>query len=145
MKKTILLLFLLLFTLLPAQAVRKVEANPINVAVILTEQPDSASIASTCEYYGYVNQPSQDGYTVYQHPKGSTIRYKYTVAENGKSYPTIEVKSKYSQKDKEQLLQQLNFRKNGNTYERKAIGHHTRCSSAPQGYLRFSNHPKPKK
>ena len=145
MKKTILLLILLLFTLLPAQAVRKVDANPINVAVILTEQPDSASIASTCEYYGYVSQPSQDGYTVYQPPKGSTIRYKYTVAENGKSYPTIEVKSKFSQNERNEILRNLNFQKKGDTYERKAIGHQTRCSSAPQGYLRFSNHPKPKK
>ena len=144
MKKITLLLSLLLFTLLPTHAVKKVEANAINVAVMLTEQPDSAGIASTCEYYGYVSQPKQDGYNVYKHPNGSIIRYTFTTEEDGKSYPTIEVKSKDSQKGKEEILQELNFKKNVNGYERRALGHHTTCSTS-QGFLRFINHPKSKK
>ncbi|MDE6742074.1 MAG: hypothetical protein K2J58_07065 [Muribaculaceae bacterium] len=124
--------------------VKKIEANPINVAVMLTEQLDSASIAATCEYYGYINQPSQDGYVTFKHPNGSIIRYSFTIADNGKQYPTIEVKSKGTQKEKDQRLQELNFNKNGNTYERRSIGYTTRCTSAPQGFLRLSNHPKEK-
>ena len=120
-KKITLLLSLLLFTLLPTHAVKKVEANAINVAVMLTEQPDSAGIASTCEYYGYVSQPKQDCYNVYKHPNGSIIRYTFTTAEDGKSYPTVEVKSKASQKGKEEILQGVNFKKEGKGYERRAL------------------------
>lgn len=114
MRKEILILTLLLFlNILPIHAVKKVEANAINVAVMLTEQVDSDGIASTCEYYGYERQPSQDGYDVYKHPNGSIIRYTFTTAENGNEYPTIEVKSKGTQKDKDKLLKGLNFQKNG--------------------------------
>lgn len=145
MRKIIIIFAFILFTLLPAVAVKKVEANAINVAVMLTEQLDSDGIASTCEYYGYQRQPSQDGYDVYKHPNGSIIRYTFTTAENGKEYPIIEVKSKGTQKDKDELLQGLNFQKSGSSYERKAIGHQTQCSSSSQGFLCFSNHPKEKK
>lgn len=142
MKKLTLIHALLLLTILPIHAVRKVEANAINVAVMLTEQVDTDAIASTCEYYGYERQPSQDGYNVYKHPNGSIIRYTFTTAENGKEYPTIEVKSKGNQKDNDELLQGLNFQKSGNSYERKSIGHRTRCTSSSQGSLCFSNYPK---
>ena len=150
MRKLTLILTLLFFTLLPLSAeskfevmpVKKIEANPINVAVMLTEQLDSASTAATCEYYGYINQPSQGDFTVFKHPNGSIIRYNFTTADNGKQYPTIEVKSKGTQKDKDKILESLNFMKNGNSYERKSIGYHTLCSSAPNGYLRLSNHSK---
>ena len=124
--------------------IKKFNPNPINVAVLLTEQLDSASMASTCEYYGYINQPSQDRYVTFKHPNGSIIRYNFTIADNGKLYPTVEVKSKGTQKDKDQRLQELNFKKNGNTYERRSIGYITRCASAPQDFLRLSNHPKEK-
>lgn len=117
-----LLLTILLFTLLPASAenkfevmpVKKIEADPINVAVILTEKLDSTSMVSTCEYYGYVNQQSQEDFTVFKHPNGSIICFNFTTADNGKKYTTAEVKSNDSQKEKDQKLQQLNFRKNGN-------------------------------
>lgn len=124
--------------------VKKIEANPINVAVMLTEQLDSADMAATCEYYGYINQPSQDGYVTFKHPNGSIIRYNFAIADNGKQYPTVEVKSKGTQKEKDKLLQELNFKKNGNVTERRSIGFITRCTTAPQGYLRLSNHPKEK-
>lgn len=138
------LLSLIFLHALPASAVKKFDVNPINLAVILTEQPDSARIADVCEYYGYINQPSQDGYEVYLHPNGSIIRYMYIDGEDGKRYPTIEVKSNTTKKEKDHILKQLNFKQRGSSYERTSIGYQTRCSSATGGYLRFSNHPKPR-
>ena len=124
--------------------VKKIEANPINVAVMLTEQLDSAAAAATCQYYGYVNQPSQDGMTVYKHPNGSIIRYSFTIADNGKQYPTVEVKTKGTQKEKDKILESLNFKKNGNVNERRSIGFITHCTSAPQDFLRLKTIPKSK-
>ena len=141
------ILSLIFISPLPAGAVKKVEANPINVAVILTEKTDSASIASTLLYYGYVlssdSNPSQK--TEYIHPNGSVIRYSFTKADNGKLYPTIEVTSKASQKEKDQILKSLNFQKNGNAYERRSISHSTRCTNGPRGSLIFQQQPKPGK
>lgn len=138
------LLSLIFISPLSAYAVNKHEANPINLALILTEKNDSATIASICEYYGYQVQPSQDGYTVYQHPNGSIIRYNFTQAEDGRQYSTIEVKSNISSREQDEILKDLRFQKTGNTYERPSFTHLTCCASN-QGYLKFSNHPKSKK
>lgn len=124
--------------------VKKIEANPINVAVMLTEQLDSASTAATCEYYGYVNQPSQDGFSVFKHPNGSIIRFTFTTADNGKQYPTVEVKSKGTQKENDKILESLNFKKNGNVSERRSIGFTTQCATASQGFIRLQAIPKSK-
>ena len=143
--KYFLPLFLLLFSLLPiGAATLKIEANPINVAAILTELPDSVALASTCEYYGYIRQSPQDGYTVYKHPNGSVIRYSFNEADNGKEYSTIEVTSKISQKEKDQILQELNFQKAGSDYERRSVGYTTRCINGHRGSLIFQQQPKPK-
>ncbi|MDE5871227.1 MAG: hypothetical protein K2H22_04755 [Muribaculaceae bacterium] len=150
MRQIILTLVILLFTLLPTGAankldihpVKKIEANPINVAAMLTERPDSASVASTCEYYGYTLQSPQDGYTVFRHPNGSVIRFTFKEEKNGKRYSTIEVRSKASQKEKDQILQTLNFQKSGNAYVRRNIGYTTQCTNGPQGSLVFQQQPK---
>ena len=138
------LLSLILISPLSANAANKHEANPINLAVILTEKNDSATIASICEFYGYQAQSSQDGYTVYQHPNGSIIRYTFTPADDGRQYATIEVKSKISSREQEEIFKDLRFQKTGTAYERPFFTHLTRCSQS-QGFLRFSNHPKSKK
>ncbi len=122
--------------------IRKIEANPINVAVSLTERTDSATIASICEYYGYINQPSQKDYTVFQHPKGSIIRYSFKKADvtTGSKYPTIEVKCKGTQKEKEVILKNLNFQKSGNSYERRGMSSSIRCISGTRGFLIIQQH-----
>ena len=144
MKKILLSLTILIMNLLTAIGANKIEANPINLAAILTEKNDSVSIASICEFYGYRNQPSQDGYTIFHHPNGSIIRYKFTIAEDNNKYSSIEVKSKVSHKEQEEILQNLKFQKTSNGYERRSFNLQTTCSSS-QGYLRFVNRPKSKK
>ena len=145
MKKLTLLIFLL-FSLLPLHAVKKIEANPINIAVMLTQETDTARMTSTLRYYGY--KPSFENSTSYQtasaglssgetytftHQNGSVIRYKFTNTDQ--KYPTIEVTSKVSQKEKDQTLKNLNFQKTGNSYERKTVGYTTRCVNGPHGLL----------
>ena len=144
--KYILPLLAILFSLLPTGAATlKIEANPINVAAILTELPSSTALASTCEYYGYIRQSPQDGYTVYKHPNGSVIRYSFNEADNGKSYSTVEVTSNISQKEKDQILQEnLNFQKTGNAYERRSVGYTTRCTNGRHGALIFQQRRKTK-
>lgn len=138
------LLSLIFISPLYVSAANKLEANPINIAVILSEKNDSATMASVCEFYGYQVQTSQDGYTVYHHPNGSIIRYAFSTADDGRQYATIEVKSKMSSKEQDKILKDFRFRKSSNVYERPSFTHMTRCALT-QGYLRFSNHPKSKK
>ena len=144
MKYLTLTLALLLFTLFPAEAIKKIEANPINIAAMLAQETDTASMAATCDYYGYLPQPSQNGYTVFKHPNGSMIRFIITDSDAYRNYPTIEVTSKATQKEKENIIEDLQYRKVGNTFEKRHIGFTTRCSSGPRGSLRFTSHPKQK-
>lgn len=102
---------------------------------MLMQRTDTSSIASALRYYGYemhVSQPA-DGSAVYTHPNGSTIRYKYV--DPNQPFPTVEVTSKVSAKEDEQILQGLRFEKTGNTYEQKSIGYITRCQFGPHRTL----------
>lgn len=143
MKKIYIFSILSLFILLSfnARAVKKIEANPINIAVMLTQETDTARIASTCEYYGYARQHSQDDFTVFAHNKGSLIRYKFIT---GEKYPTIELRSNVSSKEKDRILKNLNFQKIGNAYELKTIGYIIHCLSRPHSTLIFTGQSKPK-
>lgn len=136
-----LLSFIFLFSL-PVMAVKKIEANPINVAVMLMQEGDTAKMASTCEYYGYIRQPQNNGYTVFTHVNGSSIRYKYS--DSHQNFPTVEVTSKGTTKEKDKTLQNLNFTKNGNAYEQKSVGFFTHCTFGPHGTLILTRHTKPK-
>ena len=149
--KRFLPLILLLITLLPAQAVKKIEANPINIAFLLAQETDSAKMASICDYYGY--QPYNDngnsnksasaglssGETnTYRHPNGSIIRYTFRDATEAQPYPQVEVKTRQSSKDIDFTLTDLRFEKQDNGYERK-LGqysrHATTCKRGHNGFL----------
>lgn len=142
MKKYLIfsILSLIFLCSFPVRAVKKIEANPINVAVMLMQEKDTTSMASTCEYYGYTRQPENNGYTIFKHLNGSQIRYKYS--DSNQTFPTVEVTSKASFKEKNQILQNLNFNKVGNTYEQKSVGFTTRCSFGPHGTLILTRHTK---
>ena len=157
MKHPLLILTLLLLAILPASAVKKIEANPINVAFILAQETDSAKIASICDYYGY--QPSPDNTTLpsggrgaysstYLHPNGSILRISFRDATPDQPYPQVEVKSKQSSKDIDYTLTDLRFEKQGNGYERK-LGQYARystiCKHTPRGFLLFQHIHLPRK
>lgn len=137
------LLSLLIFPTLSSQTRKNVEANPINVAVSLMHRTDTASMASTCNYYGYTRQSPHAGYTIFSHPNGSIIRYKYT--DSSQSFPTVEVTSKVAAKERDQILQNLRFEKVGNVLEQKSIGFSTRCQLGSHGTLILTRHTKLRK
>ena len=138
--KHFLTLLLLIFTLLPASAIKKFEANPINIATVMVSKTDSAQIASTCEYYGFTYQGVEDGYTVMKRTNGNEI--KFTFNNNGtiNKYPTIVVKIKEAHKEIDARLKELNFEKKGNTYEIKQNQYSrfiTQCNCGPHNTLIF--------
>ena len=119
MKQILLTITLLILTLIPASAIKKFEANPINIAAVMVEKTDSAQIASTCEYYGFTYQGVEDGYTVLKRSNNSEI--KFTFNDNGttQKYPIIVVKTNETRKEIDAKLKELNFEKAGNIYEIK--------------------------
>lgn len=137
--KYFLPLILLLFTLLPAGAVKKVDANPINVAVVIVEKGDSTKIASLFDYYGYEKQGIENGRQLMRTANGHKIKYTFQQDEVKPSrYPTIVVKTNVTQKEIETTLKELKFIKVGNAYDRSISRYHnyiTRCSLGPNNTL----------
>ena len=138
--KYILTLTLLLLTLLPASAVKKIEANPIYIAASLVEKTDSANVASILEYYGYNLQDSENGYCIMRHPNGSEIRFSFNENGHSKKYPTVTVKHNATHKDITERLKELDYEKSGNGYVRartKTSRYLTQCTTGRQSTLTF--------
>ena len=145
MKKYLFTLLLLLSTLLPAKAVKKFDANPINVAVVIVEKGDSTEITKLFDYYNYTPQGTTDGYKIMKTPNGNEIRYSFTDSKDRGKITKVIVKTKSSHKDIEKLLAELKFKKVGNTYERMIHRYNnqiTQCCFGPSNTLifeRFTN------
>ena len=138
MKQILLTLTLLLLTLLPAGAVKKINPNPINLAITLVEKTDSAKIASTLTYYGYTLQHIEDGYNVMKNSNGNEIRYSFKENNSIHKYPTVIVKTEGTHKTLDSKLKELNFEKVGNDYERmknKYSKYKTQCKFGPKNTL----------
>lgn len=138
--KQILLTITLLLTLLPASAVKKIEANPINIAASLVEKTDSAKIASTLEYYGYLPSGIENGYQILKHSNSTEIRFTFN--ENGipTQYPTVIVKHNTHSKDIPDCLKGLDFESihNGYKKEKNQFSRYiTQCQHGPKGTLIF--------
>lgn len=145
MKKHLFLIIAFLLIMLSANAVRKIEANPINIAAILVEKTDSDDMSSICEYYGYIWESSDSNYTIYKHPTNGSI-IKYTIFEE---YPnqrltTVEVKSKVNGKEIDNILKDLNFKPTNKGYERQSFGFVYHCTAGNHGYLMFTQQKKQK-
>lgn len=139
--KTILLTLTLLLTLLPANAAtKKFEPNPINVAAVIVTKSDSTKVASSCEYYGFVYQGVEDGYTVMKRANGAEI--KFTFKDNGKTqeYPIVVVQAKGTHKKIDECLKELSFEKEGSIYKAPYNPYSryiTQCSFGPRNTLIF--------
>ncbi|MDE5998318.1 MAG: hypothetical protein K2G77_08940 [Muribaculaceae bacterium] len=147
--KLIFCILSLIFLLpLSAYAVKKIDANPINVAYILSQKTDPDAISSTLIYYGYTPQPkgnltpdtSKPETFVYTHPNGSVIKYTFKDISESHPCPYIEVKSNKGSNETIKVLENLAFKKKGSGYLRN-IGKHakteTHCTHGSQGYLIF--------
>ena len=140
--KHLLPLLLLLLTLLPqiTNAAKKIEANPINIAAQLVEKTDSAKVASTLEYYGYVSQGTEDGYQIMRTPNGNEIWFSFTEATSTNKYPTIVVKTRVTTKSIDAILKELDFEKSGNGCEKMKNAHSkfkTKCNFGSNNTLIF--------
>ena len=117
MKQILLSITLLLLALLPASAVKKISADPINIAITLVEKTDSAKVASTLTYYGYTLQNIENGYTVMKDLNGNEIRFSFKESDSSNKYPTVIVKTQGAHKAIDLKLKELNFERVGNNYE----------------------------
>lgn len=145
MKQILLIFTLFLLSIIPSVAATlKFDVNPICVAARLAEQEDSVRIASICKYHGYEAQPSEDGYAVFKNPNGDIIRFTISDGINGRKYPTIEIKTITSHKGMEDILENINYKNQGHSYERRLIDRIIRCVPTHNHILRFTTHPKNK-
>lgn len=146
MKKYLIfsVLSLVFIASLPARAIKRITANPINIASRLVLQPDSAEVASTLEYYGYSYSPNTetqaqladiwDTAATFTYPDGSIIRFAYLDRVDKQNYPTLQVYTKQSRAETEKKLQELDYKKNGNHYENilsKYSRYLTKCTFGP--------------
>ena len=116
-------------------AVKKVDANPINVAVLIAEKGDSTQVASIFQYYGYTPQGMENDYQVMKHFNGNEMRYSFNDSGISQKYPTIVVKTEASQKEIDAILTELKFIETGNNYERTVSRYNnyiTRCTFGPR-------------
>ena len=104
------------------------------------EKTDSAKVASTCEYYDFAYQGVEDGYTVMKRPNGDEITFTFRENGNPHKYPTVVVMAKETHKEIDKQLKELNFEKEGNSYEIKhnQFGRFiTQCGFGPNNTLIF--------
>ena len=83
MKKHLFTLLFILFTIISGGAVKKVETNHINVAIMIVEKGDNAKITKIFDYYGYTIQDITDGFQVLKHPNGSEMHYLFSHSNDG--------------------------------------------------------------
>lgn len=140
MKKYFFTILLIALFNIPINAIKKIEANPINIAVSLTEKNDSAKIVSDLNYYGYTPNKPAKGTTEFIHSNGSIISFIMPDSHSKGEYPTIEVLSKTSGNELDNILKDLRFKKVGNRYERnnsKYDKYLTRCTHGSSGKLKI--------
>ena len=137
MKKIFPLLFSILF-FLPAFAVKTINVNPVNLAVVIVEKSDSAKIQKEFAYYGYTNEGTKDGYTIMRSPNGIEICYSFQDNLPSEKFPTVVVTDEEDDKDLSQRLFDLNFKRKGNTYTKIATrddNHLIQCTFGPSNTL----------
>ena len=147
MKKHILTLLFILFTIISGGAVKKFEANPINVAVVIIEKEDNNEITKLFDYYGYTLQGTSDGYQIMKTSSGNEIRYSFTDTNDESKNTTVIVKTKATHKEIDNLLTELKFKKVGNIYERMIHRYNnqvTNCSFGPRNTLVLQRNSTPK-
>lgn len=106
---------------------KRITGEPVNIGVLLVNQNSLDEMIETCEYYNMTPQAMDDnGYTVYKHPDGSTIRFKVSVQED-KTFPIVKITTKKKSKDIEKILTELRFKKTDNGYETSGRLVRTHC------------------
>lgn len=147
MKKTIFLLVAVFYTMLASGAKKEtnptanpLNANPINVAVLIIEKGDSTKIVDLFDYYGYSLHDTTAGYKVMKDSRGNEIKYTFDDPLSAGKYPKVIVKTNEKRKEIDKRLKDLQFKKDGDIYEhminrdKKYI---TKCSFEKKNILVF--------
>lgn len=136
------LIYLIFITTLPAGAVKIIEVNPINLAVVIVEKVDSTKIRREFNYYGYTLQGTEDGYKIMRGPNGNEIRYSLEKKSKSDYNSTVIVKSNESQAEIDESLKDLRFKKKGDIYTRIGESDNSfiiQCKLGPSNTLIFKN------
>lgn len=80
------------------------QVSPINVAIKIVEDLDTAHMAATCRYYGLTETQSKGGFKVFNSPDGTEIRLAMT-----SEGPIIEVTTKQKLKQLKALIEANGF------------------------------------
>ena len=134
-----LLYFLFSYIVGLAQTVAKVD--PVNMGILLMEQPSSAKMRSTCEYYNLSEEMERDGFQVYSFPDGSKIEFKVEEQED-RRYPTVKVITKEKPSSISKNLSDCGYKKTSDGYVKGSKFEHrrTRCrvSNGSKSVLTFT-------
>ncbi len=140
----VLVSFLFLYTVGFAQTVAKV--NPVNIGILLMEQPSVAKMKSTCEYYNLSEEMEEEGFEVYSFPDGSKIEFKVEEKED-RRYPTVKVITKEKTSSISKNLSDCGYRKTSDGYVKGSKFEHrrTRCrvSGSSKSVLTFTKEYNP--
>lgn len=137
-------LFVIVFLLISfistsAQGVAKV--NPVNVGLLLIEQPSVTKMKSICEYYDLSEEPEEDGSEVYSFPDGSKVEFKVEMMGE-RRYPTVKVFTGESHSSISKKLSDCGYRKVSDGYVKGSKFEHrrTRCrvSGGAKSVLTFT-------
>ena len=122
----VLVAFLFSYTAGFAQTVAKV--SPVNIGLLLMEQPSVAKMKSTCEYYNLSEEMEEGGFQVYSFPDGSKIEFKVEERED-RRYPTVKVITKEKPSSISKNLSDCGYRKTSDGYVKGSKFEHrrTRC------------------
>ncbi|MDE6017823.1 MAG: hypothetical protein K2G85_03295 [Muribaculaceae bacterium] len=119
-KFIIYLLSIIVISSLPAGAVKTINVNPINLAVVIVEKTDSTKIQREFDYYGYTLHTIEDGFKVMKNPNGNEIRYCFDKISKSDYHSTVIVKPNESQSEIDAKLKDMHFKKRGDIYSRIA-------------------------
>lgn len=135
----VLVSILLSYTVGFAQGVAKV--NPVNMGLLLMEQPSVEKMKSICEYYDLSEESEKDGFEVYSFPDGSRVEFKVEEMEE-RRYPTVKVITSEKQAVISKNLSDCGYRKVSDGYVKGSKFEHrrTRCrvSGGAKSVLTFT-------
>lgn len=115
MKHFVLFLISFLFTNVVSSAQTIADVSPINIGIMLVDEPAEAYMRDICEYYNLYEENNDEGFNVYSFPDGSKIEFK--IEEDGeKKNPTVKVFTKEKSSVITKKLSECGYNKTADGY-----------------------------
>ncbi len=146
MRRFLFILVSLLFLSAGAFAQTVAKVNPVNIGLLLMEQPRGEKMKGICEYYNLSEGPEEDGFQVFSFPDGSKVEFKVEETE-GRRYPMVKVITKEKQTSISKNLSDCGYRRVSDGYVKGSKFEHrrTRCrvSGGSKSTLTFTKEYNP--